>query len=215
MNDFDFDVKEKKKIARSASKRVGRTRKVTLPSDSLSIAEIKKLEGEVKVYKIGQPITLEELRSYPREMQIKYLEWIRDNLGATTGMLSEMFGISANYSCTALRRMNLIGILPKGNSESNHKKFKKWLKSFNEPVKKEKTEEPKPQREVVEPMFFDVISSCDMTLKGSAVKVGQMIFKLFHDQNIVVTVKFGEEPVIEQRECLMDETEVFDNGCEV
>lgn len=193
MNEFDYEVMQKKRIAYSArhKKNGSRSKYVSLPSDN------KKMKKEdVKVYKIGEPVSWNEFRSYPHDVQVQYLEWIRDNFGVTTAALSEMFGIQKGTISSKFGAafMNLGGILPRSCSKYAEKKFKKWLKGDEE----EKTVEPEqkeeqPQKNVEEPTFFDVISSCDMTLKGSALKVGQTIYKLFRDQEIIVTVQLGKE----------------------
>ena len=52
MNDFDFDVLQKKRIARGAyhRKNGSKSKRCTLPSDYLTAAEKRKLNGEVMDY---------------------------------------------------------------------------------------------------------------------------------------------------------------------
>jgi hypothetical protein len=197
MNEFDYEVMQKKKLARSArhKKNGSRSRYVSLPSDYE-----KPKKEDVKVYKIGKPISWEEFKSYPHDVQVQYLEWIKDNLGVTTASCAEMWGIrkgtvSSQFGAT---RMNLAGILPRSCSKYAETKFKKWLKGDEkESATTEVKEEPPKETPVVEePVFFNVISSCDMQLKGKAIEIGQTIYKLFRDQEISVTVKLGEEPQV-------------------
>lgn len=58
MNDFDFDVKQKKDIARSARKKISgsKSRRCRLPHDGLSPTQLAALNGPVKSYKLGQPM---------------------------------------------------------------------------------------------------------------------------------------------------------------
>lgn len=195
MNEFEYEVMQKKRLARNArhKKNGSRSRFVSLPSDNE-----KPKKEDVKVYKIGKPISWEEFKSYPNDIQKEYLRWVAEELNATTGMLSELWGIRPGSMWAYFKPRNLNGILPLGCKEKYKKRFKKWLKgdkneSATKTVEPPKEEPPKIEKVVEEPVFFDVISSCDMQLKGKAIEIGQTIYKLFRDQVISVTVKFGEE----------------------
>ena len=53
MHDFDYDAMQKKRIARGAShmKRGSKSKKCTLPSDYLTAAQKRRLNGPVSTYK--------------------------------------------------------------------------------------------------------------------------------------------------------------------
>ena len=53
---FKQDSREKKTIGHSAAKRVGKRKRVTFPSDYLSAKELKRMNGDVKNYRLDQPI---------------------------------------------------------------------------------------------------------------------------------------------------------------
>lgn len=59
MNDFEKEVREKKSIASGARHRVNgsKSKRCTLPSDYLTPAQRKKLNGEVYTVNLNKPIT--------------------------------------------------------------------------------------------------------------------------------------------------------------
>lgn len=65
------DLMDKTITAKSARSRVG-SNGVRMPSDSLSRKERQELNGEVKTYHIGKPMTLEEYNALPEDIQELY-----------------------------------------------------------------------------------------------------------------------------------------------
>lgn len=102
MNDFDYDVKEKKKIARSARavKRGSRSRKCSLPCDHMTPAEWKRRNGEVSTYQLGGPMSWAEFKKLPKDLQKQYIENLQREYRANFPAIAAMFGVSL----TALRR---------------------------------------------------------------------------------------------------------------
>ena len=75
MNDFDYNVKEKKRIAAGARARKcgSKSKRCTLPSDYLTPKQKKGLNGEVKTYNLSAPMTYGEFRDMPEDLQREYL----------------------------------------------------------------------------------------------------------------------------------------------
>ena len=93
MTEFDYDCLQKKWIARSARQRVGLRRAVTFPSDSLSEAELERLNGPCRVYRLGRPMDIGEFCSMPRDLQRDYLHRLRLR-GGSRRAVSDMLGIT-------------------------------------------------------------------------------------------------------------------------
>lgn len=76
MNDFDFDVMRKKSLVASARKRVNgsKSKKCTLPSDYLTPAQRRELNGKVETMNVNLPITWGELKALPPHMAKEYIE---------------------------------------------------------------------------------------------------------------------------------------------
>ena len=133
MKDFDYDVLQKKRIARGAYAKKGgsRSKKCTMPDDYLTNAERKKLSRTVLEVNLKKPMDWETFKSLPTEIKREYLEYLRDECGATSSDISsDMFGKSHD----ALRKHikdsepSLEGIFKKGGvSDSALKeRLEKW-----------------------------------------------------------------------------------------
>lgn len=202
MRDFDYEVKQRKNLARNAryKKNGSKSKYVSLPSDNLTAAEKRKLNGEVIVYKIGEPISWSDFKSYPQDVQVKYLEYLRDNFGASNGWFKILMGIGDGTMYPYLKDHNLKGILSKYPEVSKREAFLAWCnRAGGSPVEEKKPVEKKSTPAVVTPpaMFYNVISSCEMNLSGKASEISQMLFNIFQNQNITVSVKLDsvkEEP---------------------
>jgi len=110
MNDFDYDVMQKKRIAHSARhmKRGSKSRKCTLPSDHMTDAEWKRRNGTVNTYNMNLPMTWEAFKALPHDLQQMYLDHVQDRFGATTATISkELFGLSIGGLRTYLNRQGL------------------------------------------------------------------------------------------------------------
>lgn len=88
--------KERKAAASGARHRVNgsRSKRVTLPSDHLTPAQVKKLSGPVVTFNMDKPHTLTELRQWPADLRREYLVKIVDTYLPDNGALGEMLNIS-------------------------------------------------------------------------------------------------------------------------
>ena len=96
MNDFDFDVMTKKRIARGAAARKcgSKSRRCTLPSDYLTDAQKKARNGKLSTYNLSKPMTYEQFKLMPRDLQREYLLKLRNDMHASTRVIAQMFGCS-------------------------------------------------------------------------------------------------------------------------
>lgn len=103
MTDFEFEVKEKKQLARSARYKVNgsKSRKCTLATDYMTPSQIRKMNGEMVTYNINKPMTLEEFKRLPPDIGKEFIIRLVDLYGCNYSSLSEMFGCSRN-TCAKL-----------------------------------------------------------------------------------------------------------------
>lgn len=96
MNDFDFENMQKKRIAQGARHRVcgSKSKKCSLPSDMLTPAQKRKLNGPVERYDMGKPIPWDRFTVMPKDLQVSYLEGLHKNYGIGENRLAELFGVS-------------------------------------------------------------------------------------------------------------------------
>ena len=109
MTDFDYEVKQKKSLVPSARRRKGgsKSKKCSLPSDNLTEAEKRKLNGPVCTVKMGQPMTWAELKGLPDTLRRPYLQNLVDTYEASWRMLGDMLGVSQVTAGNELRRLGI------------------------------------------------------------------------------------------------------------
>mgnify|MGYP003291291130 CR=1 FL=1 len=99
MNDFDFDIVEKKRMARGArcKKNGSKSKRCTLPSDNLTPAQRKALSGPVSSWSINQPMTWEVFVAAPHDVQQSYIDALQNRFGVGLATISkEMFGLAVS-----------------------------------------------------------------------------------------------------------------------
>lgn len=109
---FESDVRAKKRIARGEKNRHKAIRGCKTPSDYLTKKQRERLNGVVMSYSMGKPITWEEFRAMPEDIQKVYVLGIRERFPKVPNKeLADMFGKS--YSQTT-RYINSLGIDSRG-----------------------------------------------------------------------------------------------------
>ena len=119
MHDFDYDAMQKKRIARGAShmKRGSKSKKCTLPSDYLTAAQKRRLNGPVSTYKLDEPMNWESFKAMPEDLQKKYILNLQETYQTTDEMLGMMFGKS---NVTVGKYRAILGIDGLGHSKFSH-----------------------------------------------------------------------------------------------
>ena len=116
MHDFDYDVMQKKRIACGAShmKRGSKSKKCTLPSDYLTAAQKRRLNGPVSTYKLDEPMNWESFKAMPEDLQKKYILNLQETYQANNNMLGKMFGVTGVSVC---KMRHALGIGAMGQSK--------------------------------------------------------------------------------------------------
>lgn len=147
------DSIEKKKIAHSSHNRkthCGKGGRVKFPSDYLSKKELKAMNGEVKSYNLNRPMTWEEFRSMPQDLQIMYIKKLRNEFGVPDSVLGKAMGVCRSSFSKAMRDLNLSlgkNAGAKGRqwigSEKSSKFYEYWNKfsKKDESIKEESVED--------------------------------------------------------------------------
>ena len=96
MTDFDYEVKEKKALARSAKYKVNgsRSKKCTLATDHMTPSQIKKMNGETVAYNFNKPMDWDTFKKVHPDLGKEYILNLVDLYGVNFKSLSEMFGVS-------------------------------------------------------------------------------------------------------------------------
>lgn len=171
------DSIEKKKIAHSSHNRkthCGKGGRVKFPSDYLSKKELKAMNGDVKSYNLNKPMTWEEFRSMPQDLQIMYIKKLRNEFGVPDIVLSKAMGICKSSFSKAMKDLNLslgksAGATGKQwlNSEKSSKFSEYWNKFENKKECTIEEEIAKDAAEHVEEMDISEEKSNDYTMDDS------------------------------------------------
>ena len=161
MHDFDYDAMQKKRIARGAAhmKHGSKSKKCTLPSDYLTDAQKRRLNGPVSTYKLDEPMSWESFKAMPEDLQKKYILNLRETYQATDVMLGKMFK-KADVTIGDIRRK--LGVNPIGKHIMNHDELiirdAKWDAFCNGVVggKPGEAKEPEIETELAEEQSLEV-----------------------------------------------------------
>jgi hypothetical protein len=115
MNDFDFEVAQKKRIASGAyhRKNGSKSHACTLPSDRLTEAQRRKLDGPVTTLKLNEPMTWADFLALSEEHKRLYLSHLMELYHPSAAKLAEMFGTS----CAAVSQHLRLHDLPRGKAK--------------------------------------------------------------------------------------------------
>ena len=114
MNDFDYDVLQKKRTAAGARhmKRGSRSKRCSLPSDHLTPAQLKRRNGPVSTYKLDEPMRWDDFKAMPVDLQKKYLTNLVETYGATNEMLGDMFYVHPTHVGTVKKALGVVSHNP-------------------------------------------------------------------------------------------------------
>lgn len=184
MTDFEYDVKEKKRIASGAyhQKKGSKSRKCTLPHELLTPAQRKKLDGPVLTYAINKPMSWEEFKSLPLDLQQDHLDFLQNRFDIGVNTVSALvFGLShaaLRYHCA--RKGLSFQAKPGTVNAAKREAIAKWL-AREETAPAEETvapilpaedsvEEPEPETETEEKKRID-LSDLPQLLCGGEVRM--------------------------------------------
>lgn len=149
MNDFDFDVKEKKRIAAGAKARKcgSKSKRCTLPSDYLTTKQKKGLNGKMKTFNLSVPMTYGEFKNMPKDLQKEYLTKLYLDWCISSIEISKMFKCSPE---TVRKACNDFGISTSNRGRrASYAQMDFWNKWLNEArVASDETTESKAENTV-------------------------------------------------------------------
>ena len=177
MHDFDFDIMEKKRIAQGARARKcgSKSRKCTLPSDYLTAAQKKGLNGKVSTYNLSAPMTYSKFRVMPDDLQKEYLLKLRNEMGASQTAIGEMMQCSYETVRQTLIRHGIPTNTKRMSFESKLR-WNAWLKG--EQLNNDRAEAPAPapapseapvseDKPTPTPYTSCALNRCDIQLRGT------------------------------------------------
>lgn len=124
---FYTDCAEKKRIARGIyNKRThnGKKGKPTFSTDYLSRKKWEHMNGEVKNYNLGKPMSWKIYKLLPHEIKREYFTALVEKHGGTKKDIALMFGVSCETVKLEAGRQNIN--FPKGQQSSE--RYEQWQK---------------------------------------------------------------------------------------
>ena len=115
MNDFDYDVLQKKRTAAGARhmRRGSRSKRCSLPSDNLTPAQLKRRNGPVSTYKLDEPMRWDDFKAMPVDLQKQYLTNLVETYGATNEMLGDMFYVHPTHVGAVKKALGVVSKNPR------------------------------------------------------------------------------------------------------
>lgn len=133
MNDFDYDVYQKKRIASGDRhrKRGSRSKYCGLPSDHMTHAQWKKKNGEVKVMNLNEPMLWDAFKAMPDDLQKEYIQKCVERFDCTMTDLSKMFQVQPCTVSKKLKELELNHLFTTGkrHDRAKAKVFQSWIGS--------------------------------------------------------------------------------------
>lgn len=104
---FYEDTKQKKQIARSAFAKNTHGGRVRLPSDNMTRKELREMNGEVKAYRMNEPMKWQEFKALPDDLKIAYIKTLREKWDVPDTYIAKMLGIGRPYFAGEIGRLGL------------------------------------------------------------------------------------------------------------
>lgn len=108
--DMIKDSIDKKNIAKSSRNRrshCGKGGSVKFPSDYLTKKELNAMNGEVKSYRLNEPMTYEEFKQCPNDIKVMYIKALREKYHVPNNILAEAMKADYLSLCRLLKSLGL------------------------------------------------------------------------------------------------------------
>jgi hypothetical protein len=134
MNDFDYDVLQKKRIARGAYARKSTTNRkgCTLPHELLTKKELEKMNGEITTINLNAKVSWERFKTWAPTVQAEYLNHQLRRFGVGLAVIGrDMFGLSDTALAHYVRDKGLAVEVKRGGKipKAAYDSWKRWLNS--------------------------------------------------------------------------------------
>lgn len=128
MNDFDFDVMQKKRLARMSKYRKGgiKSKKCPMSTDHMTRKQWEERCGEVYSYKMNEPKTWKQFKALPTDIQKQYLTYLVENYNANATSLAMMFDVRPSTVHRHIE-INQLGLTFKVGNSMNAAQKEKWM----------------------------------------------------------------------------------------
>lgn len=195
MNDFDFDVMEKKRIAASARHRVcgAKSKRCFLPSDTLTPAQLAKRNGPVETFSLSGPMGWDAFNQLPADLKGEYLTGLRDRFNPSPAQLGRMFGLPAATARRNLQRQKLLSFLNR-HARMTGEQAEEWKRFIGTgPVPEDARELP--ELDAGTDPVWSVLAGAELRRAGPASELIPWVLQLLgtHDAQMSVVLSFPDK----------------------
>ena len=109
MNDFEYDVMQRKRVAAGARHRKcgSKSRKCSLSTDHMTDKQWRERCGDIVEYQLAEPMAWNAFKALPPDIQKMYVDRIIEKYHATASDLSKVFGATSQ---TITKHLQQFGI---------------------------------------------------------------------------------------------------------
>ena len=148
MNEFEEDIRDRKRLAQNARHKKGNRRGCTLPHEYLTKKELNKMNGELISLDMKKPITWKQFKSLPANLQTEYLQRQMDWFGVGLSTISSgLFGVGDSILPHYVRNHGLNLTIRTGGraTKAAMKSFFSWVESAKQMDDAATDPEPEPE----------------------------------------------------------------------
>lgn len=198
---FHADVRGKKNIARSARNtrtHCGKSGRVKFPSDYMTKKELNAMNGEVKSYRLNEPMSWKEFKELPDDIKVTYIKLLREKFNCFDSAIADIMGVNKVTFSQEIKRLGLgYGTKHGGNRTWNEKEaFYAWAhgvpatKEAEDPI----PEEPVPEAEPVIEEKKAIPGTGNLVFEGKVEEVLKTIGVLLGGANVHISVTWDVLP---------------------
>lgn len=129
MNAYQETIAERKAMASGArhKKNGSRSKRCSLPSDNLTPAQKRKLNGECRTYQTTIPLTWEEFKAMPTDLQKEHLDYVQGLTGAGINAISQVYFHMSDSALQWHCKANGIPAAPASRSRTQARTAREWM----------------------------------------------------------------------------------------
>lgn len=142
MNDFDYEVRQRKALVPSARRRINgsKSKKCSLPSDNLTSGQLKKMSGPCISVQMNAPMSYGEFKTLSEDLQREYIRGLQEKYRAKLMWIADMLSVSRYTLLAIYKRLGISNKFPPASTEAIKQKRLAWEQFVGEPL----TEDPVP-----------------------------------------------------------------------
>lgn len=168
---------------------------VHLPSDNLSAKALKAMSGDVKSYRLNDPLKWADFLQMPDDLRIAYIKQIREKFGAPTEAIACMLGVSRSTLKSEIIRLGIGTGTGKFDRHWRAEDFSLW--AFGDVRELTKKHEAAPTHTAPIGLSFEpslLPASGVVTYEGDARKALESLARLFGAEPVRISISWDKLP---------------------